>query len=132
MKWREAVLLKNPEARAMAAILIWVLLYFNACRFALIQGLAVRVSLTWKLVCFCAFLGAAMYTVNGIYKGVLCGRPRLLPPIWFAVDFTLSMVFAITWANEVALFWGLSLLVVVFDMSLFWLRYSRKFKRLGP
>jgi len=126
MKWRRKIQFKKSEAKALGVIVTWVLLYFNIYRFTAIQTIGNGVPLTFKLISFIVFLAAVLFTVNGIYRGILIGKSKMFSPVWFLIDFLLSITFAVICADHLILFRVLSLLIFVCDRLLYHLVYSKK------
>jgi hypothetical protein len=129
MRWSTKIHFKSSEVKAVGLILAWVLLYFNVYRFDVIQDIGKQVSLPLKLLIFLLFLVVVMFTANGIYKGLLINKPRMISPSWFLADFILSVFFAVGCSDQQILFRVLSVSIYVFDRALYYLQYRKKFKR---
>lgn len=129
MKWRRITRCARSEVRAIALILAWTALYFNIYRFTVVQSIGHWVPIGAKLASFLVFLAGALYAVNGIYKGILAQSPGQLSPIWFAVDFLLSMGFAVACADRQILFRMLSVSIFACDRVLYYVVYRKQFRR---
>jgi uncharacterized SAM-binding protein YcdF (DUF218 family) len=108
---------------------LWVGLYFESYRFTVVQTIGQKVPLVFKLTSFSVLLLVALYTVNGIYKGLLDQTPKRLPRAWFLVDFFLSMVFAVVCSDRQILFRLLSISIYFFDRLFYHVVYGKEFRR---
>jgi small basic protein len=129
MKLRKMRIIRTPELRAVAFILLWVISYFNIYRFAAVQSVGQNSSIIIKLVSFSIFVIAVLYTSNGIYKNILANPSKEFHQKWFFLDFIFSMVFAIVCSNKQLLFRLLSAAIFVFDRLFYSIAYRNKFRR---
>jgi hypothetical protein len=120
--------LRAADVTATAAIVVWVIAYFNLYHFVSIQSFAHSVPSVLKLSGFLLFFAVALFIVSGLYKGMLLGKPRLVSPIWFATVFVLSLVVAVMWADHQVMFRIISCSLVVFDRILYYLVCRKCFK----
>jgi hypothetical protein len=125
---RKSFRCEASDLRTVGLILLWIVLYFNVHQFAVVQAVGRMVPIAIKVITFCVFLLVALYTVNGIYMGVLTQTPKRLPPLWFAVAFALSMVFAVVCSDRQLLFKVLSFSIFPFDRLLYFAKYRKAFR----
>ena len=128
MKWSRIIHCNKSEASAVGCILMWVVLYFNIYRFTSVEAFGQKVPLELKLISFSAFLLVALFTVNGIYKGIVNQKRKTISAAWFLADFCLSMAFAILCADRQLVFRVLSLSIFAFDRLLYYLVYRKEFQ----
>ena len=129
MNWRGIVRHNISEWREIGLILLWVVLYFNVCRFAGMQSFAQRIPLVWKLASFFALLLASLYVANQGYRAVLTQTPWKYAGAVFSIVFVLSMIFASVCADRHPLFLALSVSIYGFDRLLYYVAYRKKFHR---
>ncbi len=125
---------KANDSRAIGVILLWVVLYFNVYRFAVVRAVGQAAPLAFKLIAFLLFLLTALHFANGGYKAVLTQTPGKLSPALLTSAFVVSMAFAVFCADRQILFRVLSLSVFVFDRLLYFAFYKKRFrsKKLVP
>lgn len=128
MSRRRKVRCKISEVRALGLILLWVVLYFNIFRFTSIQTFGQTVSLGLKLAAFLALLVVALYTVIGIYRGLMTQSPKRISAAWFLAVFLLSMIFAVACSDRQVLFRVLSVSIFAFDRLLYFAVYRKQFR----
>jgi hypothetical protein len=98
VKWR--------KYRVFFVCALVVVGYFQLRHITWCSEFAKNVSLTWKIVSYCAFVASVWYSDWRIYRRVIDPKLPKLHEAWFVVDIVIGYIFALFTADSLVMFWA--------------------------